>query len=187
MLLEQRRRKNRQRETNEDDSSDHRDEDTPATMNRNYLDHYNQVLRLCVAIRMLANRTITRQQAQDAQSLLERVCITYIRMGAHLTPNFHYAMHTLMWIEMFGPMYAWWVWSYERANGLLKRVNINCHRAGELEGTLMRSWWKVITLQELVRLPRSEKQNLLDHITRLHNYKHYQTKLSKTTNVSKHF
>jgi len=50
----------------------------------------------------------------------------------------------------WGPCYGWWVFAYERNNGWLGRTNNNGHSGGELEATMMRRWWKVIFIQDLL-------------------------------------
>jgi hypothetical protein len=49
-----------------------------------------------------------------------------------------------------GPCYGWWVYAYERNNGWLGRTKHNGHSGGELEATMMRRWWKVKFIQDLV-------------------------------------
>ncbi|KAJ7453725.1 hypothetical protein FB451DRAFT_1050022, partial [Mycena latifolia] len=66
------------------------------------------------------------------------------------TPNFHLSTHTDLFIWAFGPGYAWWVFPFERHLGRLGRFKTNGHTGGELEATMMRSWWKSIYCQDLV-------------------------------------
>ncbi|KAG1718901.1 hypothetical protein EDB19DRAFT_1649245, partial [Suillus lakei] len=68
----------------------------------------------------------------------------------HLTPNFHFAGHVVEYIHTYGPAYAWWVFPYERAIGVLGKANHNGHGSGEVEGTYMQAWWKTMLIQELV-------------------------------------
>jgi len=51
-----------------------------------------------------------------------------------------------------GPCYGWRVYGYERNNGWLGRTAHNGHSGGELEATMMRSWWKVKFVQDLVHI-----------------------------------
>jgi hypothetical protein len=71
-------------------------------------------------------------------------------MNCHLTPNFHFASHVVEYIHAYGPAYAWWVFPYERAIGVLGKANHNGHGSGEVEGTYMRAWWKTMLIQELI-------------------------------------
>ncbi|KAF7304950.1 hypothetical protein MKEN_01209400 [Mycena kentingensis (nom. inval.)] len=48
--------------------------------------------------------------------------------------------------------YAWWVFAFERLLGQLGRYNTNGHGGGEMEMTMMRSWWKAVRCQQLIEL-----------------------------------
>ncbi|KAJ7479156.1 hypothetical protein FB451DRAFT_1172268 [Mycena latifolia] len=49
-----------------------------------------------------------------------------------------------------GPAPGCWAFAYERNNGLLGRFNHNGHSGGEMEGTMMRGWWKATLIQDLI-------------------------------------
>jgi len=49
-------------------------------------------------------------------------------------------MHIADMIKMFGPVYSWWLFAFERFNGMLEHVNHNGHDGGRMELTLMRNW-----------------------------------------------
>ena len=123
------------------------DDDEPS---KNYMDHYNNCLRFSAGIRILCMHSVTPLEAQRGQHFLSEAFQSWAAMSCHLTPNFHASMHVLEWILAYGPAYAWWVFAYERFIGELGKYNTNCHKGGELEGTLMRGWWKIIMTQELV-------------------------------------
>lgn len=59
-------------------------------------------------------------------------------------------MHIRLWIILFGPVYAWWVYAFERMNGVLARFRTNGRGGGELEAILLRGWLKLMMLQDLV-------------------------------------
>jgi hypothetical protein len=117
---------------------------------RNLLRHYNNVLQLCVALRILGCRTISPAEVKRGSTILSAVFQDWANMGTHLTPYFHFAMHLMETFERFGPAYGWWVNAYERNNGTLGRYNHNGHAGGELEATLMRTWRKSQLVQDLV-------------------------------------
>ncbi|KAJ7820136.1 hypothetical protein B0H13DRAFT_382951, partial [Mycena leptocephala] len=117
---------------------------------RNYHDHYLNVLRFCTASRMMVTRKISPNDASRARTFFSEAFSSWARMNCPLTPNFHLATHTDLFIWAFGPGYAWWVFPFERHLGRLGRFKTNGHSGGELEATMMRSWWKSIYCQDLV-------------------------------------
>ncbi|KAF8836123.1 hypothetical protein BDN67DRAFT_911757 [Paxillus ammoniavirescens] len=56
-------------------------------------------------------------------------------MNCHLTPKFHSQSHFLEYLMAYGRAYAWWVFPYERAIGLLEKAKNNGHGSEEVEGT----------------------------------------------------
>lgn len=118
--------------------------------NRNFQRHYQNILKLCVALRILGCRSLSPNEAQRGCTMLNQVFQEWASMGSHLTPYFHFATHLLGLFLRFGPAYGWWVMAYERNNGTLVKFNHNGHAGGELEGTLMRAWWKSLLVQDLV-------------------------------------
>ena len=118
---------------------------------RNYHAHYQNILQYCSTLRIFVTCSITPFEAQLAQNFLPEAMQSWARMDCHLTPNCHNCIHLWEYILAFGPLYGWWVWAYERAIGVLAKVNNNGHGGGEVEGTYMRAWWKTILCQKLVR------------------------------------
>ncbi|TFK63271.1 hypothetical protein BDN72DRAFT_803396 [Pluteus cervinus] len=120
------------------------------TMERSYRPHYNAVIEFTAAIRVLASRSITPAEVQRGFKMLSRALQSWARMHCHLTPYFHLALHMEASFLKFGPCYGWWTFPYERNNGFLGRFNHNGHTGGEIEGTMMRGWWKSIFIQKLI-------------------------------------
>ncbi|KAJ7127496.1 hypothetical protein C8R46DRAFT_53144 [Mycena filopes] len=131
-------------------------EDTGAS--RSYTEHYLNVIRFCTASRVIVTRAISPNDASRARTFFSEAFSSWARMNCLLTPNFHLATHADLFIWAFGPGYAWWVFPTERHLGKLGRFKTNGHAGGELEATMMRSWWKSIYCQDLV----SQLQNLPD-------------------------
>jgi len=103
-------------------------------------DIFRMAVYLSVAERILASRTITIADVRRGQRYLQRFCEIAIRLKIHLKPNHHLAMHYEVIFRRFGPVYAWWLFAFERYNGLLEQVNLNGHASGEMELTLLRHW-----------------------------------------------
>ncbi|KAF8480610.1 hypothetical protein JB92DRAFT_2766223, partial [Gautieria morchelliformis] len=117
----------------------------------NYKDHYESILSFCAALQILGNRSITSYEAARGLDMLSKVfrkwalseiTIRNTLMNLHMTPYFHLVIQAIDPITRFGPVYGWHVYPYERHNGKLGRFNHNGHAGGELEATLMRSWWR---------------------------------------------
>ena len=69
-----------------------------------------------------------------------------------MVPNHHMAMHYARLIRLHGPVYAWWLFAFERFNGMLEDVNTNGHANGQMELTLIRNWLIRQRIYELVSL-----------------------------------
>lgn len=123
-----------------------------ATMNRSLRRHYDTVVEFSAAVRIMSPRSISPDEVRRGCAALSRSFQSWARMGCHLTPYFHLATHLEPQYLKWGPCYGWWVFAYERNNGWLGRTNHNGHAGGELEATMMRRWWKVVFIQDLVRI-----------------------------------
>ncbi|KAH9854262.1 hypothetical protein C2E23DRAFT_726504, partial [Lenzites betulinus] len=119
-------------------------------MSRNYQEHYENTMEWATAIRIYGSQSISVQEAMRAARCHERACQTWARMFCHLVPYFHIMIHFWLWVLLLGPVYAWWTYAYERNNGFLSRLRHNGHTGGELEGTMMRGWTKVMLIYELI-------------------------------------
>lgn len=112
---------------------------------------FDVVLYLCSAVRLFSAWSISLIDVHRAQTFLQWYCQGLLRLKVHLTPNHHWSMHYEPIFKRFGPACAWWVYAFERYNGLLQKVNLNYHE-GEMETTLMRYWLRMHRLYELVSL-----------------------------------
>jgi hypothetical protein len=97
---------------------------------------YDAILLLCAAICLLSTKKITMAQAQAGQTYFANYC-RLILLGVPLTISHHLAMHFARMIKVFGPVYGWWLFAFERFNGMMKKVNHNGHDGGRMELTLL--------------------------------------------------
>lgn len=111
---------------------------------------YDVILLLCVAVRKLSTKKLTMAQANDGQFYLAHYCQRLLLLGVTLTINHHLSMHLASMIKLFGPVYSWWLFAFERFNGMLERVNLNGHDGGRMELTMMRYWVQTHLLYERV-------------------------------------
>jgi hypothetical protein len=120
-------------------------------MDRSLCRHYDTVVQFTAAVRILTSNSISPNEVKRGCGTLERSIQSWARMHCHLVPYFHFAVHLEPQFLKHGPGPGWWTFPYERNNGLLGRFNNNGHSGGEMEGTMMRGWWKATLIQDLVR------------------------------------
>ncbi|KAG2192669.1 hypothetical protein INT47_009239 [Mucor saturninus] len=89
------------------------------------------------ACRLLTKPTITEEEIELAHGSLERFCGGCEELYEHdvLSPNMHLHLHLKETINDFGPIYGYWLFSFERYNGLVKGFNTN--RKAGFEKTYM--------------------------------------------------
>lgn len=125
-------------------------ESVKTTHSRRRKSLYDAILLLCSAVRLLATKTISMHQARAGQEYLSMYCKAMLRLGVDLTPNHHLAMHFEAMIKRLGPVYGWWLFAFERFNGMLEKVKTNGHDGGEAELTMLRQWVQTHLLYELL-------------------------------------
>ena len=112
---------------------------------------YDIFLKTLIVERTLAAKSISMEDVNRGHGyLVHDVCQAMLRLGVHLVPNHHLAMHYPRIFRLGGPAYAWWLYAQERFNGEQETVNHNGHAGGEMELTLLRNWVAKHRLYELV-------------------------------------
>ncbi|KAF5384411.1 hypothetical protein D9615_003304 [Tricholomella constricta] len=128
----------------------------PPQHQRTYQAIYAASLKLATGVRVLASRTISMNQAKLGQEFLTQYNQAIKRLGVHTTINHHLSTHYLKFIKLFGPVYGWWLFAFERFNGMLEKVKHNGHDGGRMELTLMRNWVMThLVYDYLVSLPEN--------------------------------
>lgn len=120
------------------------------THSRNRRRLYSAALLLCVGVRLLATRTISLVQARLGQDFIAQFCRACLALGILLVINHHLSMHFFDMIQRYGPVYAWWLFAFERFNGMFEKVKHNGHDGGKMEVTLMRNWVQTQLIYELL-------------------------------------
>lgn len=138
----------------------------PEGVDRHLHKFYRLALLISSACRVLAARAISMTDVHHGQELLRSYCLLALTMGIHLMPNHHLSMHYWMIFKLFGPAYAWWLFGFERFNGLLEKVKLNGHANGEMETTLMRNWVRRHRVYDLVR--RSDISQVIIFVAAYH-------------------
>jgi len=135
---------------------------------RNRRKLYEAALLLCAGVRLLATRTITLSQARAGQDFLLQFCAALIVLGVSLVINHHLSIHLYDMVRLYGPVYGWWLFAFERFNGMFEKVNHNGHDGGQMETTLLRNWVQTQLIYEfLLGLPpdaHDQERAMLDNI-----------------------
>lgn len=78
---------------------------------------------------LLCRRSITSKQLDDADNFLIEFCQIFEQLYGqeYCTMNIHLHGHVKECIRDFGPVYAFWLFSFERLNGVLGSYHTNCH------------------------------------------------------------
>ncbi|KAF7347283.1 hypothetical protein MVEN_01483500 [Mycena venus] len=119
-------------------------------MDRSLPRHFDTLVQFTAAVRILTSNFISPNEVKRGCAHLEGSIQEWARMHCHLVPYFHFAVHLEPQFLKHGPGPGWWTYPYERNNGLLGRFNNNGHSGGEMEGTMMRGWWKATLVQDLI-------------------------------------
>lgn len=98
------------------------------------------------ASRLLSSPMITTEDAELGHRKLLEFCTTFEAMSGSeaVTPNMHLHLHLFNCIKDYGPIYSFWLFSFERYNGLLGSFKTN-QRSVELQ--LMRRFMSDLQLQ----------------------------------------
>ncbi|KAF8594834.1 hypothetical protein BDV93DRAFT_565008 [Ceratobasidium sp. AG-I] len=122
---------------------------TPPEFQRCQATLYRLVVLLSAASRLLTTWAVQMPDIHRAQTYLQFFCQGLLQMNVRMKPNHHYCMHYEATFQRFGPAYAWWLFAYERYNGLLESVNTN-GKIEDISTTLMRFWIRMHRLLEYV-------------------------------------
>ena len=117
------------------------------------------------AISLFCSRMITHNNVTIANKLIHEFCLQFEELygSEKCTPNLHLHCHMSESIINFGPASTFWLFTFERINGIFGKFHTNHH---SIETQLMR---KFITSQQIVQLRfpthkvSQESQSLLNH------------------------
>lgn len=90
--------------------------------------HYDCWLLFVKAVNLLCSRQITLQEVDQADTLLMEFCQSFEHLYGkdHYTINLHLHGHLKDCILDFGPVYSFWLFAFERLNGVLGAYHTNC-------------------------------------------------------------
>lgn len=89
--------------------------------------HYNVWLLFVKACHLFCRRTISMADVEEADRLILQFCKAYVALygNEYCTPNLHLHGHIASCIKDYGPVYAFWLFSFERLNGILGSYHTN--------------------------------------------------------------
>lgn len=84
-------------------------------------DHFDCWRKFVLACKILCSRSLTTNHVKVAHLLLISFCESVERAFGNevITPNMHLHAHLDNCMYDFGPVYAFWLFSFERENGIL--------------------------------------------------------------------
>lgn len=132
------------------EGSNHPDAATATTM-RDILDH---TMHLVCATSLVCKRVMTMDRARrfrDHYAAWQRD-LPVLHPGIVPRTNHHVGFHIYEFITLFGSVYSWWCFPFERLIGLLQRIPQN-HRFGDLELTLLDSFLRASALRRWLARP----------------------------------
>ena len=91
---------------------------------KEHLDCFRKFVLACQYITM---RVISRQDVVLAHELIRQFCMLFEKLyGKHkVTPNMHLHCHLKECILDYGPIYSFWLFAFERYNGILGNMPTN--------------------------------------------------------------
>ena len=90
--------------------------------------HYDCWLLFVKSTQLLCQRSITLQELDKADALLMEFCEVFVQLYGkeNCTINMHLHGHIKQCVLDFGPVYSFWLFSFERMNGILGAYHSNC-------------------------------------------------------------
>ena len=93
-------------------------------LEQTHLNCWHLFVRAC---QILVSPMLTIEEAEQGHDLLVKFCIEFERLYGieKVTPNMHMHTHLVECIKDYGPVYAFWLFSFERYNGILGNYRTN--------------------------------------------------------------
>ena len=122
---------------------------------------YKCWLLLVEVCKLLCQSTITRTEVVHAHQLILKFCITFQELYGNnaCTPNMHMACHLKDCLLDYGPLQAFWCFSFERYNGALEGMSLSWL------GPEKQMLTKFLTLQNLLYSLEDSNGNDEDFLT----------------------
>lgn len=90
-----------------------------------------QLLELTMCLVQATWSACRKRTSSERQAVYLKCMCTYLRNlqniieCATFRPNHHFSLHLFEFLELWGPVYSWWCFPFERINGSLQRIATN--------------------------------------------------------------
>ncbi len=114
--------------------------------------HMVNWMRFVKANHLLSAPSITISEIDEAHDLLNQFVKANVELYGRdfITFNMHMHMHLRETIKDFGPVYSTWLYSFERTNGDIKKIDINFKEG--LEFTYMEKFLQKVHMQDYLNM-----------------------------------
>ena len=106
----------------------------PLLIGKLHTDDLTNWVHFVRAVRLLCQPSISPQDIDEAHGFLLKFCTGCVDLygASFITPNMHLHCHLGEVVRDFGPVYGFWLFSFERYNGILKNIDTNSKDRFEL-------------------------------------------------------
>ena len=110
-----------------------------------------QLLELTMCVVQATWLACRRQMSEERKAAYLTYMCTYLHNlsntveGVKFRPNQHFSLHIYDFLDLWGPVYSWWCFPFERINGLLQRIATNNMFGKFLTLTHLSSFHKLFT------------------------------------------
>ena len=103
-------------------------------------DHYTCWAKFVQICWLLCRITINASDVKEADDMIMEFCWSFVNLYGKslLTPNMHLRGHLASVIQDYGPVYSFWLFPYERLNGILGSYHTNSQN---ISVQLMTRFW----------------------------------------------
>ncbi|KAL1927706.1 hypothetical protein VTP01DRAFT_3527 [Rhizomucor pusillus] len=114
-------------------------------------DHFRNWVLFVNACQLICKPSITCDEIDDVHHMLLEFCRNCESLYGEeiVTSNMHLYCHLHQTLTDFGPIYAFWLFSYERYNGIL--VNFNTNQRMTFEVTYMKRFIEYARAEDFIR------------------------------------
>ena len=146
-------------------------------------DHYDCWSYFVQACQYLSSRAIHPAVLNQAHSLLVRFCQCFEALygSVSCTMNMHLHCHLAECVREHGPVYSFWLFSFERYNGILGAIHTNIHA---IEVQMMR---KKFASQQLWSMMESTDLSSVDFVQMLQDYNTERGTAFELTSIYEYF
>lgn len=159
-------------------------------------DHYECWRHFVLASRLLSRRSVSKNDILLADALLLQFCHRFQTIYGPdvVTPNMHLHCHLADCLRDFGPMASFWLFSFERFNGLLgdqptnnRSIEVQLMQRFIVDNAYLQLLYYEPSVHEPSNIDSLFQRTIVDHAHSFDSVKHLDTSVSKATHFSSGF